>query len=290
MNDRRFGLIEAGGTKFVLGIADADGVITERTRIPTTTPEETISAMLAWFELHQPFAAIGLATFGPVELDPASPQWGHILKTPKPGWSGADLAGPLQRHFGCPVVLDTDVNGAALAESKWGAGKDENVVLYFTIGTGVGGGAVINGKTLRGVGHPEMGHFRLPRHPDDLGYKGRCPFHGDCVEGLASGPAILERWGATLSDLPADHPAQDIIAFYIAQMAVSMQAIFEPGKIVLGGGVMATAGLIDNVRAQADVLGGGYFRSNAAQIITLPALGDNAGLAGAYAIALTALD
>lgn len=286
MIEPRYGLIEAGGTKFVLGVSGADGVIAERTRIPTTMPGETIGAMIEWFSQRGPFKAFGLATFGPVELNMASSQWGHILKTPKPGWTGADLAGPLQRHFNCPVVVDTDVNGAALAEAKWGAGKGEDIVLYFTIGTGVGGGAVIQGKTLRGVGHPEMGHIRLPRHPDDQAYPGKCPFHGDCLEGLASGPAIFDRWGQTLSELPHDHPAHSIIGFYLAQTVVSMQAIFEPGKIVLGGGVMATAGLIDTVRQQAAELGGGYFRSDPMQSVTLPALGDNAGLMGAYALAL----
>lgn len=283
----RYGLVEAGGTKFVLGVADADGVILARGRVPTTTPDATIAAMLDWFDDHGAFAAIGLATFGPVELNPRSDKWGHILETPKPGWSGIDLAGPLQRRFQCPVSVDTDVNGAALAEARWGAGRGSDNVLYFTIGTGVGGGAVINGKTLRGVGHPEMGHIRLPRHPDDLGYGGKCPFHGDCLEGLASGPAILDRWGQTLSDLPPDHPAHAIIAFYIAQMVVTMQAVFEPGKIVLGGGVMATPGLIDAVRAKAMELGGGYFRSDASESVTLPGLGNDAGLLGAYALALS---
>ena len=288
MNEPRYGLIEAGGTKFVLGVADANGTILDRTRIPTLMPDETIGAMLEWFGARGAYSAIGLATFGPVELDRASPQWGHILKTAKPGWTGADLAGPLQRRFACPVIVDTDVNGAALAEATWGAGKGEQVVLYFTIGTGVGGGAVINGRTLRGKGHPEMGHFRLPRHPDDLNYAGKCPFHGDCVEGLTAGPAIFDRWGKTLSDLPPDHPAHDIISWYIAQLVVSMQAIFEPGKLILGGGVMATPGLIDRVREKAVKLGGGYFRSDASTMISAPGLGDNAGLMGAFALAQSA--
>jgi fructokinase len=290
MSEARYGLIEAGGTKFVLGIADANGQIIDRHRIATSQPAETTGAMLDWLRAHGDFAAIGLATFGPVELDPASPKWGHILNTPKPGWSGADLAGPLRAHFGCPVTVDTDVNAAALAEAKWGAGKGEQVILYFTIGTGIGGGAVIGGRTLRGLGHPEMGHIRLQRHPDDLAYPGHCPFHGDCLEGLANGPAIIARWGASLSDLPANHPAHDIIAFYLAQTMVTMQAIFEPGRIVLGGGVMATQGLIARVRAKASDLGGGYFRSDATNIIVPPGLGDDAGLMGALALALQTAD
>jgi fructokinase len=286
MSDGRYGLIEAGGTKFVLGVASADRQIHASTQIPTTTPAETIAAMLDWLDQHGPFAAIGLATFGPVELDRHSPSWGHILNTPKPGWSHSDLAGPLAGRFACPVAVDTDVNGAALAESLWGAGQGHDVVVYFTIGTGVGGGAVIRGQTLRGEGHPEMGHIRLPRHPDDLAFAGCCPFHGDCLEGLASGPAIIARWGKSLSELESDHPAHSIIAWYLAQTAVTMQAIFEPGRIIFGGGVMATPNLIGRVAKQADELGAGYFRSNALQSIVRPGLGDQAGLLGALALAL----
>jgi fructokinase len=287
MSDAKYGLIEAGGTKFVLGVASADGTIHASTRIPTTTPDETISAMLAWFETHIPFTAIGLATFGPVGLDPQSAEWGHILQTPKAGWSNTDLAGPLKQTFGCPIAVDTDVNGAALAESLWGAGRGHDVVLYFTVGTGIGGGAVIHGRTLRGEGHPEMGHIRLPRHPDDMDFAGTCPFHGCCLEGLASGPAILARWGKSLSELGPEHPGHEIIAWYLAHTAVTMQAIFEPGWIIFGGGVMATPGLIERVTQQADILGGGYFRSNALQSIVRPGLGDNAGLLGALAVALS---
>jgi fructokinase len=228
-----------------------------------------------------------LATFGPVGLDPQSVEWGHILQTPKAGWSNVDLAGPLKQTFGCPIVVDTDVNGAALAESLWGAGRGHDVVLYFTVGTGIGGGAVIHGRTLRGEGHPEMGHIRLPRHPDDMDFAGTCPFHGCCLEGLASGPAILARWGKSLSELEPDHPAHQIIAWYLAHTAVTMQAIFEPGRIIFGGGVMATPGLIERVTQQASQLGGGYFRSDALQTIARPGLGDNAGLLGALAVALS---
>jgi fructokinase len=286
MSTERYGLIEAGGTKFVLGVADANGQIGEQVRIPTSTPGETISTMLAWFDQRAPFTAIGLATFGPVELDPVSSNWGHILTTPKPGWSGTDLAGPLRQRFDCPVAVDTDVNGAALAESLWGAGRKAEIVLYFTIGTGIGGGAVIGGKTLRGVGHPEMGHIRVPRHPNDRDFKGVCPFHGDCLEGLVSGPAIKARWGKSLSELGIEHPAHEIVAWYLAQTVVSMQAIFEPGRMIFGGGVMGTPGLLQRVRSLATDMGGGYFRSDADAIVVSPALGDDVGLLGALALAL----
>ena len=170
------------------------------------------------------------------------------------------MLAPLKAQFDCPIALDTDVNAAALAEAQWGAGTGEDTVLYFTVGTGIGGGAVINGKTLCGKGHPEMGHIRLARHPDDLDFAGICPFHGDCLEGLASGPAIKARWGQSLSELPGDHIAHDIIAYYLAQTVVTMQAIFEPGKIIFGGGVMATPGLIARVRRSGGRIGWRLFQ------------------------------
>ena len=284
---QRYGLIEAGGTKFVLGVADANGRITARHRIPTTTPDETLGAALNWFQAQGPLDAMGIAAFGPLELDRASPHWGYVLETPKPHWAMADLAGPFVRHLGCPVAIDTDVNGAALAEHLWGAGQGARSCVYITIGTGVGGGAVVDGRILGGAGHPEMGHMRVDRHPDDRVYPGYCSFHGGCLEGLACGPAILERWGKSLSDLPAHGPEQRIIAFYVAQAIVSLQAIIAPARIILGGGVMATAGFIDLVREEADRLGQGYFATRAADIVTLPGLGDDAGLMGAFALSRT---
>ena len=285
MSKKRYGLVEAGGTKFVLGVATDKDTIEATTRIETTTPEATIRAMLEWFRAQGRLDAIGVASFGPLELDRSSPSWGHIGKTPKPYWSGADIAGPLQAALGCPVAIDTDVNGAALAEYHWGAGQGQRSMLYFTIGTGVGGGAVVDGQILHGLSHPEMGHMSLPRHPEDIEFAGICPFHGACLEGLASGPAIKARWGMSLSQLPADHPAHDIIAFYIAQTVVTMQAIFAPGRIIFGGGVMGTPGLIDRVRQQTVTLGGGYFRGDPNEIVVLPGLGDKAGLLGALVIA-----
>lgn len=283
-----YGLVEAGGTKFVLGVASGKDDVRETVRIPTTTPEETIGEMVDWFAARGPLAAVGVASFGPIDLDSTSPRYGHITETPKPHWSGTDLVGPLEAGLKCPVGLDTDVNAAALAESLWGAAQGQRTSLYFTIGTGVGGGAVIEGTTLRGLSHPEMGHIRLSRHPNDLAFAGTCPFHGDCLEGLASGPAIMARWGKSLSDLPADHEAHEIIAYYLAQLIVSMQAVFEPGRISLGGGVMGTAGLIDRVQELAERLGAGYFTSSAKEIVALPGLGDRSGLLGALALAIRA--
>jgi fructokinase len=286
-----YGLIEAGGTKFVLGIADEKGDIIARHRIPTTTPDNTISAAVVWFKTQNiVFRAFGIASFGPLDLSKTSPKWGHITSTPKPFWAGADLCGPFERAFFCPIGIETDVNGAALAEAKWGAGINHSSLLYLTIGTGIGGGFVSDERLLHGLSHPEMGHIRLPRHADDLGFAGCCPFHGDCLEGLASGPAIIARWGKSLSELGPDHPATAIIAWYLAQAVVTFQAIMEPARIVLGGGVMGAAGLLGQVRILAAQIGGGYFVGNPADVVVAPAFGENSGLMGALAIAQSVLN
>jgi len=283
--EAQYGLIEAGGTKFVLGVANAAGEISARHQIPTTGPQETITAALDWFTAHdlKP-AAIGIGSFGPLDLDRASPTWGHVTKTPKPHWSGADLVTPFAQAFGCPVGLETDVNGAALAEARWGAGKGLGSLLYVTIGTGVGGGFVSDGRLLQGASHPEMGHIKMPRHPDDMDFAGYCPFHGDCLEGLAAGPSIIARWGGSLSDLPADHPASRIIAWYLGQAVVTFQAMLAPHRIVLGGGVTGTPGLLDKIRAVAKEAGAGYFVGDPFEVVVPP--GNNSGLLGALAIAL----
>lgn len=285
--DERIALIEAGGTKFVVGVGDASRTIHARTRIDTTRPDETIRAAIDWLRAHGgPFAAVGIASFGPLDLDRASPGWGHITRTTKPHWSGADIAGPFADALDCPVAIDTDVNGCVLAEWAWGAARGTPSSLYLTVGTGIGGGAVVGGRLVHGASHPEMGHIRMPRHPADTGFAGHCPFHGDCLEGLASGPSIKARWGASLSELPADHAGHDIIAWYLAQAAATFQAILEPARIILGGGVMATPGLLDRVRDQGRAAFGGYFAGDPAGVIVAPALGDDVGLLGALALAL----
>lgn len=281
----KIALIEAGGTKFIVGVGDVSRRIHARTRIDTTRPDETIPAAIDWLRAQGgDYAAVGIASFGPLDLNPASPKWGHITRTTKSHWSDADIAGPFARAFGCPVAIDTDVNGAALGEWMWGAGQGTNSTLYLTIGTGVGGGAVVGGGLIHGVSHPEMGHIRMPRHPADLGFAGHCPFHGDCLEGLAAGPSIIARWGASLSDLPADHAGHEIIAWYLAQAMQTFQAILEPARIILGGGVMGTPGLLDRVRAEAGKAVAGYFAGDPAAVIVAPALGDDTGLLGALAL------
>lgn len=284
-----FGCIEAGGTKFVAGIVAGPDDVRETARFDTITPDETIGATLDWLraaqDRHGTLAAIGIASFGPIELDRHAPNWGHITATTKPGWSDTDFAGRIGRALGLPVGFDTDVNGAALAESRWGAGRGKPACVYVTIGTGIGGGAIVDGKPLQGLSHPEMGHIRVPRHPKDLQFPGICPFHGDCLEGLASGPAIKARWGMSLSELPSDNEAHGIIAWYIAHMVLTLQSIMEPGCVILGGGVTATPALLDRICAQADELGRGYFRGKASDIIVAPGLGDKAGLLGGLALA-----
>lgn len=283
----QYGLIEAGGTKFVLGIADEAGTVSASTRVPTTTPQETIGAAIDWFTAQNLQAkTIGIGSFGPLDLDRASPTWGHITSTPKPGWSGTDLCAPFMQRLGAVVAIDTDVNGAALAEAKWGAGKGLGSLLYLTVGTGIGGGFVSDGRLLHGLSHPEMGHIRLPRHPDDLVFPGSCPFHGDCLEGLASGPAIQARWGASLSELGPDHHGIAMISWYLAQAMVTYMAIMEPARIVLGGGVSGTPGLLDQVRIEAERSAAGYFTGKPCDVIVGPGLGDKSGLLGALALAL----
>ncbi|MFM1885806.1 MAG: hypothetical protein RL026_963, partial [Pseudomonadota bacterium] len=223
---RVYGAIEAGGTKFICAIADADRHMLAHHRVATTTPAATLGEVIAWFNERVreqgPLAALGIASFGPLGLEPGSPTYGKVLPTPKPGWSGADLVGPLQTALDCPVGLDTDVNAAALAEARFGAGRDAVSVAYVTVGTGIGAGLVLGGVPVHGRLHPEVGHISLRRDPRDADFAGCCPFHGDCLEGLASGPAIMARWGRPLDQLDADHPGTRIIGGYLGQLAANL--------------------------------------------------------------------
>lgn len=287
--DGKFALIEAGGTKFVVGVADGSRRILARTRIETTCPQEVIPAAIEWLRQQSGnYRAAGIASFGPLDLDPASPKWGHITGTTKSGWSNTDMAGPFGRALGCPVAIDTDVNGAALSEWMWGAGAGTQSSLYLTVGTGIGGGAIVGGQLIRGVSHPEMGHIRMPRHPADRDFTGHCPFHGDCLEGLAAGPSIKARWGSSLSHLPSDHVGHEMIAWYLAQAVTTFQAILEPARIIFGGGVMETPGLIERIRDAASAGSNGYFAGDAQKVIVPPMLGNDSGLLGALAISRTA--
>lgn len=286
----RFGGVEAGGTKFVLGIGTGPGAIEARTVIPTTTPAETLDAAIRWFRSQGAIDALGIACFGPVERDRDAQDWGHITSTTKPGWSHTDVAPAMARALGIPVGFDTDVNGAALAEARWGATRGCSVSVYVTVGTGIGGGTVIGGAPFPARGHPEMGHVQLPRHPDDMAFEGVCPFHGDCLEGLASGTAIMARWGASLSTLPADHPAHAIIAWYLGQFAVTIQALIAPERIVIGGGVLETPRLLDRICEAAASANQGYFPGDVRDLLVAPGLGEQSGLLGAFDLAEKALE
>lgn len=284
------GAIEAGGTKFVLGVGHGASEIIDQVQIATRDPATTLAEAVAFFRQHPQLAAMGIGSFGPLERDRHSPNWGHILGTPKSGWSQYDLAGSLSRALAVSVAFDTDVNAAALAEARLGAAQDSAVSVYVTIGTGIGGGVIADGRIVGGAGHPELGHMRPRRPGDDRDFEGLCPFHGDCLEGLASGPAIIARWGQSLSHLRSEHPAHAIIAGYLAEMCNTLRAALAPDAIVLGGGVMATPGLFERIIQAAATSDGGYFASAAPQVIRRPALAPISGLAGAFLLAADMLE
>jgi fructokinase len=287
-----FGGIEAGGTKFVCAVGTGPDDLRTETRFPTTTPEETIGRAITFFQeqaQHEPLAAIGIASFGPVDPNPASPTFGYITTTPKPGWAQIDFAGAIRRALDVPVGFDTDVNVAALGEYCWGAAQGLDTFIYLTIGTGLGGGGLVNGRMMHGLIHPEMGHVRLPRYPNDP-YPGACPFHGDCLEGMAAGPALQGRWGQRAETLPLDHPAWDIEAHYLAYGLVNFICTLSPQRIIMGGGVMDQSHLFPLVRHKTLELLNGYVQSpeileRIDQYIVPPGLGNRAGVLGAIALA-----
>lgn len=294
---RIFGAVEAGGTKFVCAVGNAQGEILAQQRIPTRDPASTLASMLGFLteqrEKFGPYAGIGVGSFGPIELDAASPRYGHIRRTPKVGWSDTDIIGPIAREFLCPIGFDTDVSGAALAEHRWGCARDIQDLVYLTIGTGIGGGALVNGKTIKGLLHPEIGHLFPRRHALDAQFKGICPFHDDCLEGLASGTAIKARTGFALDQLATSHPQWQIEADYIGQLCAQMVLTFSPRRIVLGGGVMAQTRLLPMIHGQTLHWLRGYIdrpeiMTAVDDYIVLPGLGSRAGVLGALALAIAA--
>ncbi|MFO1498376.1 MAG: ROK family protein [Verrucomicrobiota bacterium] len=293
MSSGLFAAIEAGGTKFNCAIGRGPGDLRATTRIPTTSPRETIEACLAFFtaklaEWGKP-AAVGIASFGPLDLRPGSPTYGSITKTPKAGWSHVDLVTPFALGLGVPAAIDTDVNGAALAEGRWGAAQGLRNFIYLTVGTGIGGGAVVNGQLVHGLIHPEMGHVRPIRHPRDS-FHGVCAFHGDCLEGLASGPAMQGRWGRPASELPVGHEGWSMEADYLAQALVSYICVLSPERIILGGGVVQQKAIFPLIRQRVAQLLNDYIDSPAVtreidSFIVPAALGDHAGVLGGIALA-----
>ncbi len=283
---KTFGAIEAGGTKFICGIGTGPDDL--RTfRVPTASPEETIAAAVRILqnEAKSGLEAVGIGSFGPVDLDRDSPRYGHITATPKAGWKDTDLAGEVGRALGVPIAFNTDVNAAALGETRWGAARGLSSCLYLTVGTGIGGGAVFGGVPHQGFTHPEMGHIRIPHDRLADPFAGICPFHGDCFEGLASGPAIAARWGKSASELPVDHPAWDLEARYLALGIANFICTLAPARVILGGGVMNHASLFPQIRKELAKLLNGYIQPPE-QYVVPPGLGDRAGILGALALAI----
>ena len=289
-----YGGIEAGGTKFVCALGTGPDDLREELRFPTTAPEECIGKSVAFFReaaaKHGGLAAVGIASFGPLDPAPASPTFGHITTTPKPGWAHTDLAGPIARALGVPVGFDTDVNGAALGEFRWGAAQGLDTFVYITVGTGIGGGAMVNGGLVHGLMHPEMGHVFPPHDRTEDPFEGLCPYHRDCLEGLASGPAIERRWGARAETLSPEHPAWDLEAKYLAHGIVPQIYILSPQRVILGGGVMDQAHLFPKVRRHVGEILNGYIQARVLledldSYIVPPGLGNRAGVLGAVALA-----
>ena len=248
-----YGGMEAGGTKFVCMVGTGPSDVRAMTRIVTSMPGQTLDEAIHFFGRIQDdgtaIRAIGIASFGPIELRPVNPKFGHVTRTPKPGWSDADIVGPIARAFNVPIGFDTDVNGAALAEHRWGAAQGLHSFVYLTIGTGIGGGAMVNDRVVHGLGHPEMGHVSVPRQPGDT-FPGACPFHGDCLEGMASGPAIKARWGRPPEELTGSElrRAVELEAGYLGAGISSIVYTLAPERIVVGGGVAGMAGFFPELR------------------------------------------
>jgi len=294
---RIFGAVEAGGTKFVCAIGDESGAVHAQARLPTEDPASTLAAVCEFLREGArrtgAFTAIGVASFGPVTLSRASTNYGFIGRTPKALWSGTDIVGTLAREFSCPIGFDTDVNAAALAEHRWGAAREIDHLVYVTVGTGIGGGVLVGGAPLHGLMHPEIGHIHPRRHPLDASFEGVCPFHGDCLEGLASGPAILARTGSELLHLDASHPQWQIEADYLGQLCAQLVAVVSPQRILMGGGVMGQQRLLPLVRQRLLHWLGGYVDCSEilfdADHYVMPcALGSQAGVLGALALAIAA--
>jgi len=287
------GAIEAGGTKFVLALARADGTVLDRTRNETRHPDETFDDMARWFlgaqDRHGKIGAFGIASFGPIDIDPASPAYGTFTTTPKPGWSGAGFQQALSA-FDVPLAIDTDVNGAALGEVLAGAGQGARTLAYTTVGTGIGTGVVTNGVPLAGISHYESGHIR-PARPAGDEWAGHCPYHGDCLEGLACGPAIKARWG---HDLAAASPGEiALVAGYLAEFAASLVLLHMPEKLIFGGGVMKAPGVLEGLRVATRQKLAGYVAQwdrDLTDMIVPPGLGDDAGITGAIELGRRALE
>jgi fructokinase len=288
-----YGGIEAGGSKWECAIGTGRDDVRATATLPTTTPAETIDRTVAFFEREGPVDAIGIGSFGPIDGNPASPTWGYITTTPKPGWAQTDVGQAIRRRLSVPVAFDTDVNAAALGEHRWGAAQGLATSCYITIGTGIGGGGMVEGKLLHGLMHPEFGHMRIPHDSDADPFPGICPYHGDCWEGLASGRAVEARWGRPAIEV-TDEAAWALEARYLALGLVSVICVLSPERVVIGGGVMNRPGLLESVQGEIVALMNGYLGAavrgdNILDFVTSPALGPRSGVLGALALAESAL-
>lgn len=286
----KFGAIDAGGKRFICGVTNENGDTLEKVVIETETPEKTIPNVIEFFK-NKGIVALGLGCFGPLDLHPTSKTYGYITSTPKEGWKDFDIVGVLKDNLNIPVYFDTNINTAVLGEAVWGAAKNLKNSIYLTIGSGIGGGAIVEGKLVHGMLHPEMGHIFVSRHPRDK-FTGNCPFHGgNCLEGMASGPAMERRWNKPLENLPEDHPAWDLEAYYIAHALVNYILVLSPEKIILGGDVMRYKHLFPVIRRAVVKLLNGYVQTdnifkNINTYIVSPDLGENSGFLGAAALCI----
>lgn len=299
MSGALYGAVEAGGTKFIAMVARGPEDILARERFDTTKPADVLPQLVAFFQTaegeHGKLSGVGVGSFGPIDLHKSSDKFGYITATPKAGWSDTDLVGPLRNALDVPVEFDTDVNAAAVGEHRWGAAQGLHSFIYITIGTGIGGGGMLDGQIMHGLIHPEMGHMRLPRDPQVDPFEGACPFHGDCLEGLACGPAIRQRWGEPADELPPDHQAWQLEANYLALAINNLVCTVSPQRVILGGGVMSQSFLFPMIRERVTALLNGYVQSPAIidqidSFIVPPGLGDNAGILGSLALAMPAGD
>lgn len=292
--EKLYGGIEAGGTKFVCAVGTGpDHIVAETSFATSRDSAETIGRAIDFLREHsreRPLAGVGIASFGPVDPDPRSPHYGYITTTPKPGWAHTNFLGPVQEALQVPVAFDTDVNGAALGEYRWGAAQGLDTFVYLTIGTGLGGGGMVEGQLMHGLMHPEMGHLMIPHDWEEDPYEGYCPYHGDCWEGLAAGPALEGRWKVKGNELPPDHRAWELEAKYLALGVVNLIMVLCPQRIIMGGGVMQQSHLFPRVREKVQKLLNGYLQRDAItkeidQYIVPPALGGKSGVLGAIALA-----
>lgn len=286
-----YGALEAGGTKMVCAVGTEDGQIIDRTQIPTETPEVTLPAIIEYFK-DKDIKALGIACFGPIDLNTSSPTYGYITNTPKPGWSNTDIVGRFKKALSVPIGFDTDVNGSLIGEITYGASKGLENAVYITVGTGIGGGVMTNGRLLHGMLHPELGHMVMHIHPDDT-YKCRCPFHDHCLEGLACGLAVEERRGLKGKDIPDDDKVWEIEAYYLGQAMVNLIVTLSPERIILGGGIMHRTHLFDMIRKETKKQLNSYIKTalldDIDNYIVPASLNDDQGILGCIKLAMDAV-